>query len=82
MKAARSVQDETKATIKRMTLVVGASGDVMVKTKLFDEEVHKDQKLSGTRIACILADFAGEMEDTMKEFRYAAKKIDEGSRKI
>ena len=82
MKAARSLQDETKATIERMTLVVGASEDVMVKTKLFDEEVHKDQKLSGIRIACILADFAREMEDTMKEFRDAAKKIDEGSRKI
>ena len=82
MKAARSLQDETKATIKQMTLVVEASGDVMVKTKLFDEEVHKDQKLFGTRIARILVDFAKEMEDTMKEFRDAAKKIDEGSRKI
>ena len=31
-----------------MTLVVGASKDVMAKAKLFDEEVHKDEKLFGT----------------------------------
>ena len=62
-----------------MTLVVGASGDVMAKAKLFDEEVHKDEKLSGTQIARILANFAGEIEETLQEFWKDAKKIEEGS---
>ena len=54
----------------------------MAKAKLFDEEVHKDEKLFGTQIARILANFAGEIEDTLQEFRKDAKKIEEGSRKI
>ena len=53
----------------------------MAKAKLFDEEVHKDEKLSRTQIARILANLAGEIEDTLQEFQKDAKKI-EGSRKI
>ena len=65
-----------------MTAVVGASGDVMAKAKLFDEGMDKDQKPSGTRIARILADFAGEVEETMKEFRKDTKGLEDNARKF
>jgi hypothetical protein len=62
VKAARAILEETQVAIERMSQVVGASGDVMAKATLFDEEVHKETKISGTRVACILVDFASELE--------------------
>lgn len=60
-KAARVIQEETRAAIERMNEVEGTSGDALAKAALFDEEVHKEKKISGTRIARILADFASEL---------------------
>lgn len=65
-----------------MVKVVGASGDARAKAQLFDEEVHKEKKISETRIARILADFSSELEASLKIFREAANKIEDSSRKL
>ena len=81
-KAARAVQEETRAAIDRMVESVGASGEARAKAVLFDEEMHKEKKLSGTRIARILADFASELEASLRIFREAAKQVEDSCRKL
>jgi hypothetical protein len=82
VKIARTIQEEMQVAIDRMVQIARASGDVMAKAKLFDEEMHKEEKISGTRVARILANFASELEESMKYFRESAQKIEESSRKL
>jgi len=82
VKAARILQEDTRTAINLMTSMVAVSGDAMAKAKLFDECVHREKKISKGRVAQILAEFAGQMEASLEEFRKAAKMIDEGSKRL
>ena len=78
----RTVQDEVKTTVDRMTEIVGASGEVLVKAQLFDEDVQKDNKISGTRVARILANYNGQVEESLKGFRESSIRIAESIKKL
>ena len=62
--------------------ILGVSGAAATKAKLFDDEVHKEKKLSGARIVRILMDYAERVETAVKEARISADRIDESSRKL
>ena len=82
VKVAQLLQEDTRMAIDRMALVVASSGDAIAKARLFDEGVHKEQNVSRSRMARILADFANQLEASMREFREAAQKIDESNRRL
>jgi hypothetical protein len=67
------MMEQVKATF-------GETGTALTKAKLFDEQVHKEKKLSGSRMVRILNDFAEQVEAAMKEARKAADRMEESTR--
>ena len=80
--ATREMAEETRRIVEQVKATLGESGMAASKAKLFDEEMHKEKKLSGSRMVWILSDFAEQVEGTMVEARKAADRIEERSQKL
>jgi hypothetical protein len=67
------MMEQVKATF-------GETGTALTKAKLFDERVHEEKKLSGSRMVRILNDFAEQVEAAMKEAWKASDRMEESTR--
>ena len=56
--ATREMAEETRKIAERVKATLGEPGMAATNAKLFDEEVHKEKKLSDSWIVRILTDFA------------------------
>ena len=74
--------EETRATAEQVKAALGDPGMVVAKAKLFDEKVHEEKKLSGSRIVRILDDYAERIEEAMARGRKAADRMEESSRRL
>jgi hypothetical protein len=82
MVSTRELADDVQRTAERVTNILGQSGEAVMKARLFDEKVHEDAKLSGTRIVRILNEYAEQLTQTVTDMREAADRIQECSRKL
>ena len=82
MIATKEMAEETRKMAEKVKALFGESGMAAVKARLWDAEVLKDQKFSGTRIVRILGDFAEQVEVLMVGLRDSANRIDECSQKL
>ena len=80
--ATREMAEETRRISERVKATLGEPGMAATKAKLFDEGIHQEKKLSGSRIVRILTDFAEQVEAAMREARKAADRMEESSRKL
>ncbi len=65
-----------------MKATFGETRTALTKAKLFDERVHEEKKLSGSRMVRILNDFAEQVEAAMQEARKAADRMEESTRML
>jgi len=74
--------EETRKIAKQVKATLGEPGVAITKAKLFDEKMHEEKKLSGSRIVRILSDFAKQVEAAMMDTRRTTDRIEESSRKL
>lgn len=82
MTATREMAKESRKIAERVKTTFGETGTAVTKAKLFDEKMHEEKKLSGSRMVRILNDFAKQVEAAMTEARKAADRMEESSRKL
>ena len=80
--ATKEMAEEMKKLAAEVKDVLGGPGAAVTKARLFEEEVHKDKKISGTRVVHILTDFEEQMEKLLSKARESADRIVESSQKL
>jgi hypothetical protein len=80
--ATKAIAEDARKVMEQVKATFGETGTAVTRAKLFDERVHEEKKLSGTRIVRILGDFADQVETTMKEARKAADRMEESTRML
>jgi hypothetical protein len=80
--AACMMAEESHKIAERVKATFGETGTAATKAKLFDEKMHEEKKLSGSRMIRILSDFTEQVEAVMREARTAADLMEESSRLV
>jgi len=73
----RQMNCEIVRVAEKVRSTLGQPGDAVAKARLFDEKVHEDKKLSGSRIVRILADYSYQIEELLKTVRGLASRIED-----
>ena len=78
--ATKEMAGEAGRMVAEIKTVFGVTGEVSTRARLFQEEVHKENKISGTRLIRILTEFSDQVEKLLAEARKAADRMEESSK--
>lgn len=80
--ATRGIATETRTAAELVRTSLGEPGAALAKARLFDEEVHKNPKLSGARMVRILTDYSEQLDEAVGKMRKAADRIERSGQSL
>ena len=80
--ATREMANEAQKMVAEVKTILGEPGSAHLKARLYDEELHKEKKISGSRVMAIISDFEEQLKELLTKITEAADRMEASSAKL